>query len=85
MDRGCLHPILMVVETETELSVVPRVHVPAESGGPPAGSSGMQESQMPRSAAELAPQGCQLCPQDRGRLSHESPLHIGSEVISGWS
>lgn len=79
----------MDVETEAELSVVSRMYVLVESGGPQAGSSGMRGSRMPCSAAELAPQVCQLCPQDSGRLSHEStflhPPHTGSEVTLGWS
>lgn len=74
------------------VTVASRIHMPAESGGAPlAVSSRMQGSQMPHSAAELAPWGCQLWPQDGGILPHESPpTHIhthmqGSEVTSGWS
>lgn len=72
----------MDMETEAELSVVPRVRMLAESGGAQAGSSGIQESQIPCLAAELAPLSCQLCPQNSGRLSHESPHpHKHTQVV----
>lgn len=70
------------------LTIASRVDVPADSDGP-ADSSGMWGSWMPCSAAEPVPWGGQLCPQDSGRLSHESTPHptqtLGSEVTSGWS